>query len=66
MSERRCSSVKQATSEAAELPKSVELEQRVSRTEIAVKKVQDEVEVLNKRVVAVQAQVDHVTARRSQ
>ncbi len=47
----------------AGVPKSVELEFRVSRIEGDMKDLREMLEVLTKRVVALQAQMDHLLAR---
>jgi hypothetical protein len=44
-------------------PENVELELRVSRVEILLKDVRVAIEALNKRAVAMQAQLDHLDAR---
>jgi uncharacterized coiled-coil protein SlyX len=48
---------------AHEASKSLELETRVGRIETALKKLRDDITVLNQRTVAIQAQLDHIAAR---
>jgi uncharacterized coiled-coil protein SlyX len=48
---------------ACEMPKSVELEVRVSRLELLINDMRDAVEVVAKRTAAIQAQLDHLDAR---
>jgi hypothetical protein len=48
---------------ASEFSKSVELEQRVSRLELRFQHIEDVMELQTKRLVAVQAQLDHLIAR---
>jgi len=48
---------------ASELSKSVELEQRVSRLELQLQHIEDVMDLQTKRLVAVQAQLDHLIAR---
>lgn len=48
---------------ARDVPKSVELEQRVSRLELALKEIREALDVISKRLVALQAHLDHVAAR---
>jgi uncharacterized coiled-coil protein SlyX len=45
------------------MPKSVELEVRVSRLELLINDMRDAVEVVAKRTAAIQAQLDHLDAR---
>ena len=44
-------------------PKSIELETRVARMELILTTLEEAVTVLNKRVIAMQAHLDHITAR---
>jgi len=48
---------------ASEFSKSVELEQRVSRVELRLQHIEDVMDLQTKRLVAVQAQLDHLIAR---
>ena len=63
MRNRRQSSTHQPRSAAKEHPKSIELEQRIARMEIAVTRLTEWMETLNTRFVALQAHLDHVSAR---
>ncbi len=68
MASRRRSTLERCTrGTASELaqnaPKSIELELRVARLELAIKEICESVAVLTKRTVAVQAQLDHLDAR---
>jgi uncharacterized coiled-coil protein SlyX len=47
------------------VPKTVELEQRLSRLEGSYAAMQDQLETLTRRVVALQAQLDYLIARLS-
>ena len=65
---RRRSTVRRARATASDFPrgaypKSFELENRVARLELLFKDVRIACEILNKRLTALQAQIDHVTAR---
>jgi hypothetical protein len=60
---RRLSSVPQLRDTAAELPKSIELEQRIGRIELKLKELLQQLELQTKRSAALQAQVDHLAAR---
>jgi hypothetical protein len=53
-------------STAREVPKSLELEQRVARVEIAVDDIKAAIAALMSRVVAMQAHLDYVEARSQQ
>ena len=48
---------------ADEIPKSWELEQRVSRLELGIKDLQTALDLQNKRSIALQAHFDHLIAR---
>lgn len=48
---------------ASEVPKSVELETRVSRLEVLLTDLRDAMDVLTKRTIAMQAQLDHHDGR---
>jgi hypothetical protein len=48
---------------ASEVPRSVELEQRVSGLELVLKDLLEKIEVLKKRAVALEAHLDHLDAR---
>jgi chaperonin cofactor prefoldin len=48
---------------ASEVPKSLELETRVSRLEILVNDLRNAMDLLNKRTNAIQAQLDHLDGR---
>jgi hypothetical protein len=66
LSSRRRSTIRQPRSVADELPgapKTVELEQRLSRLEGACAEMQDQLTTLSKRLNALQAQLDYVAAR---
>jgi chromosome segregation ATPase len=66
LSSRRRSTIRQPRSVADELPgapKTVELEQRLSRLEGACAEMQDQLSTLSKRLNAIQAQLDYVAAR---
>ncbi len=43
-------------------PKTIELEQRLARNEVLVQDIQDLVKTLEKRIVSLQAQLDHLMA----
>jgi len=45
------------------LPKSLELENRVGKVEILVRDMRDAHDELMKRVIALQAQLDHIVAK---
>jgi hypothetical protein len=47
----------------AGVPKTVEIELRVARAELVLQELRLTIETLAKRVIAVQAQLDHVMAR---
>jgi hypothetical protein len=49
--------------ELSAAPKSVELEQRLARLEICCRDIQAMVELVLKRSMALQAEVDHLNAR---
>ena len=65
LSPRRRSTVRRLRSHArdAGVPKSVELEHRLSRLELAMKGVRDSLDLFEKRMIALQAQLDHIAAR---
>ena len=44
-------------------PKSLELEQRIARVEAWAEELQQTVDILLKRITAMQAQIDHLSAR---
>lgn len=44
-------------------PKTIELEQRLARTELLVEDLQQLLSVFQKRVIALQAQLDHLSAK---
>lgn len=44
-------------------PKTVELEIRVARLELALDDAKDKIDLMNKRMIALQAQFDHFMAR---
>jgi hypothetical protein len=60
---RRHSTVPPTRDTAAEVSKSLELEQRIARIEIQVNELLVRLELQSKRSVALQAQVDHLLAR---
>jgi hypothetical protein len=60
---RRHSTIREPRASAREVPKSIELEQRVARVELALKDMRDTLDVLTKQFIALQAQLDHVAAR---
>jgi hypothetical protein len=65
---RRRSTIRQSRWTAADLPiapKTVELEQRLSRLEGCCATMQDQLAVLLRRLAALQAQLDHVVAKTS-
>jgi len=45
------------------VPKSVELEHRIGRIETTLRELQDVINMYVKRATALQAQVDHLTAK---
>jgi hypothetical protein len=49
--------------EVHEFPKSVELEQRVSRLELRVAELADVLSATTKRTIAMEAQLDHLIAK---
>jgi hypothetical protein len=61
---RRRSTLRLPRATAFEVPKSVELEHRIGRLELLIKDLHDENAALKKRVSALQAQLDHVAARK--
>jgi hypothetical protein len=46
-------------------PKSVKLEQRLSRVEVCCAKLQEQLKVYERHLVAVKAQLDHLMAKRN-
>jgi len=60
---RRRSSIRTVRATALEAGKGIELETRVGRVEVLLKDIQAAVDVLNKRTAAVQAHLDHLSAR---
>lgn len=50
---------------ADQMPKSVELEQRIARVELLLRDLQIALEVQTNRTIAIQAQLDHIDARLS-
>jgi len=60
---RRLSSVPRVRDTAAEVPKSIELEQRIGRIELKLKELLQQLELQTKRSAAIQAQLDHLSAR---
>jgi hypothetical protein len=66
LSSRRYSTIRPKRATAPNLPiapKSLELEQRVSRVEVCCSDVQEQLAVTLKRLAALQAQLDHFIAR---
>jgi hypothetical protein len=63
VSARRRSAIATVRATASELPKSLELENRVARLESMLKDVQAAVAVLTKRTTSLQAHLDHVSAQ---
>jgi uncharacterized protein involved in exopolysaccharide biosynthesis len=63
LANRRQSSIRPRPAIAHEVSKSVELEQRISRLEMRIRDLQGTLELQSKRAVALQAQLDHLTAR---
>jgi len=59
----RRSTVRNVRASAPEFSKSFELEQRLGRVEVQLKDVVATIDALNKRTIAMQAQLDHLTAR---
>jgi Tol biopolymer transport system component len=60
---RRRSSIRPVRATALEAGKGIELETRVGRLEVLLKDIRAAVDVLNKRTAAVQAHLDHLSAR---
>ena len=44
-------------------PKTIELEQRLAKSEVTISVLQDSVDILQQRVAALQAQLDHLLAK---
>ena len=44
-------------------PKTIELEQRLAKAEVTIGDLQDNVDLLQQRIAALQAQFDHLMAR---
>jgi len=59
--ERRRVTIPQGRDTASELPKSIELETRVARLELGIEDLRGAVDVLGRRMVAIQAQLDHLS-----
>jgi uncharacterized coiled-coil protein SlyX len=60
---RRRSTLQRVRATAPEAHKSFELEQRVSRLETIVKDLRATIDVMSKRMAAMQAELDHVAAK---
>jgi hypothetical protein len=60
---RRRSTIPFVPSNAAEIPKSIELERRIARLEGDLKTLLETLDAQGKRTIALQAQVDHLVAR---
>ena len=52
-----------ATAREFQLPKTVELEQRIARLEIKLQRTREELDDARQRVAALQAQIDYLSAR---
>jgi hypothetical protein len=66
VSRRRYSIVDDRRNTASELttaPKTVELEQRLSRLEVRCRQMQEQLEISVRKAAALQAELDHLTAR---
>jgi hypothetical protein len=63
LTERLDSTARPVRGTAAELPKSLELEDRLSRLELVVKELREELVVRRAREIAMQAELDHLWAR---
>jgi uncharacterized coiled-coil protein SlyX len=44
-------------------PKTIELEQRLARAELTITELRETISVLHKRIVSLQAQLDHVVGK---
>jgi uncharacterized coiled-coil protein SlyX len=60
---RRLSTLRGTPATASEVPKSVELEHRIARLEMLVKGLREDLAVRQRKEAAIQAQLDHLTAR---
>jgi hypothetical protein len=63
LTDRRYSTERPSPETAADLPKSVELESRISRLELLTKGLQEEMAIRQRREAAMQAELDHLWAR---
>jgi hypothetical protein len=61
VSERRRVTIPPSRDTGSELPKSIELETRVARLEFGLEDLRRAVDVLTRRMVAMQAQLDHLS-----
>jgi uncharacterized small protein (DUF1192 family) len=52
-----------ATANELQLPKTVELEQRIARLELKLQRTCEELDEARQRVASLQAQLDHLAAR---
>jgi molecular chaperone GrpE (heat shock protein) len=52
-----------STARELQLPKTVELEQRIARLEMKLQRACEELEATRQRMAALQARIDHYTAR---
>jgi uncharacterized coiled-coil protein SlyX len=63
---RRRSTLPRIAITASDVSKSVELETRVGRVEVTIKQLGETVATIERRMFAIQAQLDHIAARLSQ